>query len=131
MLSVNLGMDLLGEVCDSQLRELDIVVPVVRRQPETTTLRSDIKEYEHALLRTDVLGDGIFPVGMLDEPVRQVDEGKLVHLAEVLKVCGDAVEQAACPISASVARDRHIQLFVSSQLGGGWMLPWGWPGDAE
>lgn len=95
---------------DSQLGKLDIVVPVVGCHPETASLRSNIEEHKHALFDADLLGDGLSSVGMLDQPVGQVNEGDLVHLAELLEAIGDPVEQPPCSVCARIARYRHVNV---------------------
>jgi hypothetical protein len=92
------------------------VVPVVGRHPEAAALRGNVQEDEHALLYADLLRDGVSAVGVLDEPVGQVDEGELIHLAELLEAVGDSIEQAPCSVGARSARYRHVRVCRSFSL---------------
>lgn len=88
------------------------MAPCVRRVAERVALCDDVEEDEQALLDADVLGVGARlrlrgHVCVLEDPVGELDEGELVHVAEVVEAVGDAVEEPARPVGARAAVDGH------------------------
>ena len=74
------------------MSQLDVMAPVVCCISEAVPLRDDIEEDEEAFLYTDLLRHVGCPVGVLYEPVGELNEGNLVHMAKVVEAIGNSVE---------------------------------------
>jgi hypothetical protein len=90
------------------LGELHVVVPAVGGPLEAIALGDNVEEHEEALLYADLAGDVGF--GVLEQPVGQLHEGDLVHVAELVEAVGHAVEQKARSLRACGAHDGHVEM---------------------
>ena len=77
------------------------MVPAITCALETRPLDHNVEEDEQALLDADVLR--CHTLRVLRQPVGELDEGDLVHLAEVVEAVRDVVEEEFSALGAGVA----------------------------
>lgn len=90
------------------LGQLNVVIPSIRSIAETVSLRNDIKEHEEAFFYTNILLRGA-RLGVFEDPVGQLNEGKLVHMAEFIETIRNAIEEISCSVCACATRHGHLR----------------------
>jgi hypothetical protein len=76
------------------LGQLDIMLPLIRNIGEAVTPRDNVEEHEQAFLDADVGGE--LRCDVLHDPIRQLEEGLLIEVAEVIEAVRNGEQQADC-----------------------------------